>query len=192
MCGMSVLEGLWGKNTDKDTRQRSGVFILFLLKSNLLILSRAQIKHCEEKGSQLWDRVQNRKGSSETHAIVRHMEGSIMTGCWTLDPDRSGVYRQYSCSVGCMYTAGTLPLAGSVCAVYKNEQPILQVHCIGCSVATVYTAWHCIYTPLRSGWALLGASAENGVHSPVWTSCRTSRAPNITFSHCLTFDIWPT
>ncbi len=35
------------------------------------------------------------------------------------DPDRSGVYRQCSCSVGGMYTAGTLPLAGSVCAVYK-------------------------------------------------------------------------
>ncbi len=36
------------------------------------------------------------------------------------NPDRSGVYRQCSCSVCCMYTAGTLQLAGSVCAVYKN------------------------------------------------------------------------
>ena len=34
-------------------------------------------------------------------------------------PDRSGVYRQCSCSVGCTHTAGTLPLVGSVCAVYK-------------------------------------------------------------------------
>ncbi len=38
-----------------------------------------------------------------------------------------------------MYTA-----VCSVSAVY--EQPILQVHCIDCSVPTVYTAWHCGYT----------------------------------------------
>ncbi len=31
-------------------------------------------------------------------------------------------------------------------AVYVYEQPILQVHCIDCSVPAVYTAWHCRYT----------------------------------------------
>ncbi len=54
---------------------------------------------------------------------------------------------QCSCSVGCTYTVGTLPLAGSV----YSPQQYMQVHCIGCSVAAVCTAWHCRYTPLRSG-----------------------------------------
>ncbi len=40
-----------------------------------------------------------------------------------------------------------------MCSVY--EQPILQVHCIGCSVAAVYPAWHCRYIPLRSGLILI-------------------------------------
>ncbi len=49
------------------------------------------------------------------------------------------VYMQCIYSVGKVYTE-----VCSVSAVY--EQPILQVHCIGCSVAAVYTAWHCRYT----------------------------------------------
>ncbi len=56
-------------------------------------------------------------------------------------PDRSGVYRQCSYSVGCTYTAGTLPLAAGT---LHRLQCTCSVHCMALQV-------HCRYTPLRSG-----------------------------------------
>ena len=65
------------------------------------------------------------------------------------------VYMQCIYSVGTVYTA-----VCSVSAVY--EQPILQVHCVCCSGSVVYTAWHCRYTPLRSGRCLQSVSQPCG------------------------------
>ena len=68
-------------------------------------------------------------------------------------PDRSGVYSQCSCSVGCMYTATCWQC---MCSVQKCWHTAGTLHRLQCtySVHCMALQVHCRYTPLRSGWLL--------------------------------------